>query len=566
MITINDKQVEWISGETVLQAAQRAGIDIPHLCAFEGSPYPQASCRICLVEVESMPRLQTSCTLIARDGMAVRTHTPRIQRLRRHIVELLLASHPDDCCFCHRSRNCELAELASKLGVRERRYPGLKKTHPIDISSPSLVRDPNKCILCGRCVAVCHDIQAVGAIDFTGRGFETRIDPGFYPGLNVSGCIFCGQCLRLCPTGALTEKSHVEEVIKALADPKVMVVAQVAPAVPATLMEEAGTASIGDMLEVLSGTLRRIGFEAIFDTTFTADLTIMEEVSELINRVKSGGPLPMFTSCSPGWVRYVELYRPVLIPHVSTCKSPQQMMGALIKEFYPKQVETGGRRIYSVSIMPCTAKKYEARDLGDVDAVLTTRETAELLARFGIKLTPQGEKVPLDVPFAEGTGAGRIFGGTGGVMEAAIRTAHRLLTGKELPRGGKISEARGLGKLKVFSLNVGNTTLNFAVINGLGEVETLLNSLIQQTPPLHFVEVMTCPGGCAGGGGQPYSTDTALIKKRLSRMYEVDRKSQTRLSHENKQVQALYQSLLGRPLSDISHRLLHRSYTKRYFG
>jgi iron-only hydrogenase group A len=516
--------------------------------------------------VDNAPRMQTSCTLAAQDGMVVRTHTPRIQRARRNILELLLASHPDDCLYCPRNGNCELSKLASELGIRGRRYSGLKKNHPIDISSPSIIRDSNKCILCGRCVAVCHGIQGVGAIDFTGRGFETRVNPAFYPGLNVSGCIYCGQCLRVCPTGALMEKSAVDDVINALADPNVVVVAQVAPAVPATLLEESDVPSPMEMLEALSGALRRIGFDAVFDTSFTADLTIMEEVSELIKRVTTGGVLPMFTSCSPGWVRYVELHRPELIPHLSTCKSPQQMMGALIKECYPKQVDLKGKRIYSVSIMPCTAKKYEAQDLGDIDAVLTTREVEELFGRFGMRFTAAGERAPLDLPFAEATGAGRIFGGTGGVMEAAIRTAHQLLTGEELKGGHKVSEARGLDRLKVFSLEIGGTPLNFAVVNGLGEVKTLLEKMGREPGNLHFIEVMTCPGGCVGGGGQPYRTDTDKVKKRLQKILDVDRKAKKRLSHENEEVKTLYTTLLGEPLSKVSHRLLHRSYTDRRKG
>jgi iron-only hydrogenase group A len=566
MITINDKQVEWKSGETVLQTAQRAGIDIPHLCAFEGCTTPPAACRVCMVEVENNPRLQTSCTLAAQDGMVVRTHTPRLQKARRNIVELLLASHPDDCLFCSRNGNCELAVLASELGIRERKYSGIKKTHPIDISSPSIIRDANKCILCGRCVSICHNTQGVGAIDFSGRGFETAVNPAFYPGLNVSGCIFCGQCVRACPTGALTEKSHVADVIKALADPDVMVVAQVAPAVPATLMEELEVSSITDMLEALSGAFRQIGFEAVFDTSFTADLTIMEEVSELIKRVTTGGALPMFTSCSPGWVRYIELHRPEMIPYLSTCKSPQQMMGALIKECYPKQVDTKGRRIYSVSIMPCTAKKYEAEDLGDVDAVLTTREVDDLLRRFGLKFNPKGPKAPLDVPFAEATGAGRIFGATGGVMEAAIRTAYKMLTGEDLKGSPKIADARGLNQVKVFSVDVAGTTLNFAVVNGLGAVKPILDAVAQKTSNLHFIEVMTCPGGCVGGGGQPYGTDLEKIKKRIQRIYDVDKKAGVRLSHENEQVKGLYKNLLGEPLGKMSHHLLHRKYMDRRKG
>lgn len=565
MMTINQQEVEFKPGETVLQAAKRAGIHIPHLCAFEGAPSPPAACRLCVVEVDKDPRLQTSCTLIAKDKMAVRTHTPRIQKARRNIVELLLASHPDDCMYCSKSENCELSALAAELGIRERRYSGIKKSNSLDMSSPSIVRDPNKCILCGRCVAVCHDIQGVGAIDFTGRGYETKIDPAFYPGLNVSGCIFCGQCLRVCPTGALTEKNHVEEVIKALSDPNIIVVAQVAPAIPVTLLEEFHLPSLLGSLELLSGLLKQIGFEAVFDTSFTADLTIMEEVTELIERVTKGGALPMFTSCSPGWVRYVELHQPKLIPHLSTCKSPQQMAGALIKEYY-QGIDTGGRRIFSVSIMPCIAKKFEAQDLGDIDAVLSTRELQELLSRFGLKLTAGGVKAPLDLPFAEATGAGRIFGGTGGVMEAAIRTAHKMLTGKELGGDLKVSQARGLQRMKIFSLDVNGTVLNFAVVNGLGEVKTLLDMMAHDNLNLHFVEVMTCPGGCVGGGGQPYNTDMEVVKKRLKLLYDADRKAGSRLSHDNEQVKALYSNLLGKPLSKTSHRLLHRSYTARKCG
>jgi len=563
MITINHTQIEWKPNETILQAARRAGIEIPHLCAFEGAHSQPAACRLCMVEVDDLPRMQTSCTTVARDGMVVRTHTPRIQAARRNILELLLASHPDDCLFCPRNGNCELASLASALGVNRKRYSGKKKTHPIDVSSPSIVREPSKCILCGRCVAVCHGVQGVGAIDFTARGYDTRIDPAFYQGLNVSGCIYCGQCVRVCPTGALTEKSHVDMVIRALADPDTMVVAQVAPAVPVTLLEDVEIKSVTGILEILAGTLKGIGFEAVFDTSFMADLTIMEEVSELIERVKTGGVLPMFTSCSPGWVRYVELHRPELIPHLSTCKSPQQMGGALIKEFYPAKADTKNRRIFSVSIMPCTAKKFEAQDLGDVDAVLTTRELKELLGRFGTSLSPKGARASLDTPFAEATGAGRIFAATGGVMEAAVRTAHKLLTGEELKGGLKVMPARGLDDLKVFSLAIGGATLNFAVVNGLGEVKAMLDSMNADGPSLHFIEVMTCPGGCVGGGGQPYDTDLEGVRKRLKRIYDTDQKSEVRLSHENEQVKALYRDVLGKPLSHESHRLLHRQYTDR---
>jgi NADH-quinone oxidoreductase subunit G/NADP-reducing hydrogenase subunit HndD len=565
MIKINQQEMEIIPGETVLEAARRGGIEIPHLCEFEGSPTPPAACRLCVVEVDKDPRLQTSCTLIAKDGMEVRTHTPKVLKARRNIMELLLASHPDDCLYCQKTGNCELADIATDLGIRERKYLGLKKKVPLDVSSPAIVHDPNKCILCGRCTTVCHVIQGVGAIDFTGRGYETRIAPAFYEGLNVSGCVFCGQCVRACPTGALLEKSHVEDVIRALKDPNIMVVAQIAPAIPATIASDGPLPSLVDSLELLAGLLKQMGFDAVYDTSFTADLTIMEEVSELIGRAKQGGALPMFTSCSPGWIRYVELYRPDLIPHLSTCKSPQQMAGTLIKEHY-RQQGTGGKRVFTVSIMPCLAKKFEAADLGDVDLVLSTRELKDLLNRFGLQFSASGPRAALDVPFAAATSAGRIFGATGGVMEAAIRTAHYLLTGRNLVGDLKITPARGLNRLKIFTLAVEGLELGFAVVNGLGEVANLLKMMQRENLKLHFIEVMTCPGGCVGGGGQPYDTDEVKLKKRLKIIYDMDKKADKRLSHENEAVKNLYEKLLDRPLSEMSHHLLHRSYTPRGRG
>lgn len=566
-ITIDGKEIGFEPGETVLRAARRAGIRIPHLCSLDGvEASPAASCRVCVVEVQGMPRLQTSCTLQARDGMVVQTHSPRVQRIRRNIVELLLASHPDDCLYCPKGPSCELAALAGELGVRERRYTGIRKSHPLDLSSPSLVRDANKCILCGRCVTVCHRQQKVGAIDFAGRGFATRVDPAYHEGLNVSGCVFCGQCVRVCPTAALTEKSSVERVVAALGDPRCVVVAQVAPAVPATLLEGAAQGTIPAMLETLAGALRRVGFAAVFDTSFAADLTIWEEAAELVRRVEQGGPLPMFTSCSPAWVRYVELHRPELIPHLSTCKSPQQMAGALIKELYPRRVDLGGRRLFLVSLMPCTAKKAEAHELGDVDAVLTTRELSDLLRRFGVSLAEPGLAAPLDAPFSEATGAGRIFGGTGGVMEAALRTAYRLLTGEELKDGPKVADARGLRGMKLLAVPVAGQELRCAVVNGLGEAASLLDAVAQGRSDLTFVEVMSCPGGCVGGGGQPYGTDAEAVRRRLERLYEVDRRSTKRMSHDNAQVQALYRDVLGAPLGPESHRLLHRHYVDRREG
>ena len=562
-LSIDGKEVEFTTGETVLSAAQRAGIAIPHLCSLEWACKSEAACRMCLVELDGVARLQTSCTLEARDGQKVRTRSPRVQAVRRNIVELLIANHPNDCLVCARNQNCELAKVASELGVRERRYRGLKKDHAIDLSSPALVRDPNKCILCGRCVAVCHQVQGVGAIDFVDRGFKTRVAPGFNDGINVSSCIFCGQCTRVCPTAALMEQSQVDAVVAALADPDAVVVAQVAPAVPATLMEDAHASSVRSMLLRLASALKRIGFGAVFDTGFAADLTIMEEVSELISRVQTGGPLPMFTSCSPGWIEYVEKQRPELIPHLSTCKSPQQMAAALIKEVYPRHRDLAGKRLVCVSLMPCTAKKAEASELGDVDFVLTTREIEQLLLRFGIDLEKVTEMGTLDAPFSSASGAGRLFGGTGGVMEAAIRTAHKMLTGREMKGNLRVEDARGLEGIKCFSLDVGGTTLNFGIVNGLGRLRPILDPLAKGVSNLHFVEVMTCPGGCIGGGGQPYDTEPEALRVRLERLYDADRRSAVKTSHDNDEVEELYAEMLGKPLGDLSHHLLHRRYVDR---
>jgi iron-only hydrogenase group A len=558
-ITINNQELNFNPGDTVLQVAERAGIKIPHLCSLDWAPSPSASCRLCVVEVEGNPRLQTSCTLQASDGMVVRTHTPRVLKARRSIVELLVANHPQDCLACQRQGNCELAALTTEMGVRPNQYAGITKDQPIDISSPAIWRDPNKCVLCGRCITMCHHVQGVGAIDFTGRGFRTKVAPGFSGGLNVSGCVYCGQCVRVCPTGALMEHSHVDGVVAALGDPNAVVVAQVAPAVPATLVKGRNRPqSIPETLQRLTAALKRVGFKAVFDTGFTADVTIMEEANELVSRLTNGGVLPMFTSCSPAWVNYIEIHRPDLIPHMSTCKSPQQMAGALIKEIYPKYAGIEDKRLVVVSLMPCTAKKYEAQDLGDVDFVLTTRELGALWDRYGIDFEEFDEVAPLDPPFAEATGAARLFGGTGGVMEAAVRTAATLV-GAPAPEG-PLTEARGLEGLKAFTVDVGVAELKLGVINGLGRLKPALEEAMKE---MHFIEVMSCPGGCVGGGGQPYGTEMSDVRKRMDRIYTADANAEVQYSHENKSVAELYEEFLGQPLGAVSHKLLHRKYVDR---
>jgi iron-only hydrogenase group A len=559
-INVNGRSVACKSGETVLGAASRAGIYIPHLCAMDMAPAPHASCRVCLVEVEGEPRLQTSCTLAVREGLAVHTHSPRVLRTRRNIVELLLASHPDDCLYCERAGDCELSRLAASMDVRGRRFGGGPKGHPIDVSSPAIVRDPNKCILCGRCVTVCQSEQRVGAIDYAGRGFNTHIKPGSDAGLDVSDCVFCGQCVRVCPTGALREKNAAAEVAEALGNPELTVVAQIAPAIPATIAAEAGLRNATDALLLIAGALRQIGFAAVYDTSFTADLTVMEEAHELIERLAHGGPFPMFTSCSPAWVRFVELHKPQFIPNLSTCKSPQQMAATLIK----RKAAGSERRIFSVAIMPCTAKKQEAVEVGDLDAVLTTRELIRLLDNFGVKLSPESDqRCELDEPFAEASGAGRLFGGSGGVLEAALRTAAHLAGQSSSFGPAVLTPLRSNERMRTFTVSLGDKELHCAVVSGLGAARTLLDQIETGKIALHFVEVMSCAGGCIGGGGQPRSVSENALEKRRAKIHEADKRAKLHSAHENQAVRRLYDELLGEPGSSISHEMLHRHYINR---
>lgn len=556
-ININGRSVECRNGDTVLAAASRAGIHIPHLCAMDMAPVPHASCRVCLVEVEGEPRLQTSCTLVVREGLAVRTHSPRVLRVRRNIVELLLASHPDDCLYCERSGDCELSRLAASMDVRGRRFGGAPKGHPIDVSSPAIVRDPNKCILCGRCVTVCHTEQKVGAIDYAGRGFSTHVGPGPDAGLDVSDCVFCGQCVRVCPTGALREKSSIGDVTKALADPQATVVAQIAPAVAATIAAELGLRNPVDALSLVAGALRHIGFAAVYDTSFAADLTVMEEAHEFIQRLSAGGPFPMFTSCSPAWVRFVELHRPEFIPNLSTCKSPQQMAATLIK----MRPENASLRIFSVAIMPCTAKKHEAVEIGDLDAVLTTRELTRLLENFGITLSADSPiQASLDEPFAEASGAGRLFGGSGGVLEAALRTAAHMVGDSGQFSPTVLSPLRSDERLRTFSVTIGGRELHCGIVSGLGAAQSLLDQVEAGKTALDFVEVMSCPGGCIGGGGQPRTVSERALQARRVKIHDADKRARLHASHENPAVVRLYEELLVTPGSKESHRLLHRQY------
>jgi iron-only hydrogenase group A len=566
-IEINNRPLEVEAGKTILEAARHAGINIPTLCHIEGMT-PTGACRICVVEVEGMPSLIPSCSFPVNEGMKVHTHSPRALQARKTIVELLLANHPDDCLFCVRNNQCQLQDLSAELGVRARRYQGEKSRYTEDVSSPSIVRDAEKCILCGKCVRVCEEVQGVSAIDFIDRGSHAHIGSAFEEGLNLSSCINCGQCILVCPTGALSERSYIKEVMAAIADPELIVVAQHAPSVSVTLGEEFGLAPGTDVDGVMTATLRKLGSDRVFDTAFTADLTIMEEGSELVHRIKNGGKLPMLTSCSPGWIKFAEEFYPDFLDNISSCKSPQQMMGAIIKSFFAEREGIDPRKIYSVSIMPCTAKKFEAGrnemmhdEVPDVDAVLTTRELARLIRLHGLDLTgidPEGA----DTPFGERTTAGKIFGATGGVMEAALRSAYFLITGEELGELN-VTAVRGLEGAKEAHVQVGDLNVGVAVVSGLGNAAKLLDQIRDGRDDLHFIEVMTCPGGCIAGGGQPLSTDKEAIRKRMEALYRIDANEAVRTSHANKAVQRLYEEFLGAPLSEKSHHLLHTHYAQR---
>lgn len=566
-IEVNGKNIEAKDGETILTALNRAGITVPTLCHMEGLK-PSGACRICVVKDKGRGGLTPACSYPVEEGMKIDTHSPCAVKARKTIIELLLANHPDDCLYCERNDNCDLSRLAVEYGVRERRFTGSRTKHALDVSSPSIVRDPEKCILCGKCVRMCEEIQGVSAIDFNGRGSSTTVGCAFDEGMNVSSCINCGQCIMVCPTGALREKSHLMEVTEALRDPEKIVVVQHAPSISVTLAEEFGLNPGLDVAGTMTAALRRLGFDRVFDTSFSADLTIMEEASELVHRINNGGPLPMMTSCSPGWIKYVEQYYPELTANLSTCKSPQQMLGAVIKNVYASREGIDPAKIFNVAVMPCTAKKFEARrpELGvdghaDIDAVLTTRELGRLIKSFGLSLDNLEPEAP-DTPFGTRSTAGKMFGAAGGVMEAALRTAHYFLTGKEMDNL-KVPALRGLTGVKEASVTIDGLDIGVAAVSGLGNAKKLLDEIKAGRNDIHFIEVMTCPGGCIAGGGQPIGTDLDAVRSRMQAIYNIDQREKVRTSHGNTMVHALYDSYLEKPLSEKSHHLLHTHYAQR---
>jgi NADH-quinone oxidoreductase subunit G len=565
-LTINNEQIKAKEGETVIQAAKKAGVNIPHLCHMEGVE-DYGGCGLCVVEVEGERNPSRACTRTVAEGMKVQTNTQKLRDIRRTVVELLLSNHPTECQTCVRNQNCELLDAASELGIRSVKFDKILVPKQLDTTSVSITRDPNKCILCSRCIRVCNDVQTVGAIDFARRGFVMEVGTFGGVGLGNSECVNCGQCIHACPVGAIYERSAIDGVWAAINDPNKHVVVQAAPAVRAALGEEFGMPAGTLVTGKLHGALKRLGFDTVFDTNFTADLTIIEEGNELIKRIKEGGVLPMFTSCCPGWIKFAEESYPDLLPHLSSCKSPQQMFGALAKTYFAETAKIAPEKIVSVSIMPCTAKKFEAQraemqasGFRDVDFVLTTRELAAMIREAGIDLKniPDGSAEDLMGMYS---GAGTIFGATGGVMEAALRTAYKLVTGKEL-ENLDILPVRGVEGIKNAVVTVGDLNVRVAVAHGLGNARKVCDEVRAGESPYHFIEIMACPGGCVGGGGQPLSFDIGLRGTRGGTLYKEDKSLPIRRSHDNPSVKKIYTDFLVEPLGHKSHHLLHTKYGK----
>ncbi|MEG0997701.1 MAG: NADH-dependent [FeFe] hydrogenase, group A6 [Clostridiales bacterium] len=565
-LTIDGQTVEVEKNTTILEAARALHIKIPTLC-YHPDQGVKANCRICVVEVEGERVLVPSCAFPVREGMVVKTTSPRVRRARKNILELIFAHHSKECLSCDKSGTCELQNIARELHFDyEIRYPTVVREATKDISSPSIVRNHSKCINCNRCITVCNEVQTVSALARERRGFETVVTPAYGKQLAETVCINCGQCVQMCPVGALVVHDDRDKVWDMI-DSHKEVVAQVAPAVRITLGEalglEPGVVTTGKVVTAM----KRLGFDKVFDTDFTADLTIMEEGTELISRIKNGGALPMITSCSPGWIKFCETFYPDLLPHLSSCKSPQGMFGALIKTYYAKQQNKEPEDIYSVSVMPCTAKKFEAKrpELGrdgyqDIDAVLTVQELARMIDYAGISFKDLPE-TEFDSPFGLGSGAGEIFGVTGGVMEAALRTVYAVLTGAEL-ENIDIKAVRGFEGVKEATVQVGDIPVKVAVAHGMGNARKLLEAIREGKADYHFIEVMTCPGGCIGGGGNPLK-NWQKMDYRLDAVYKTDLNLPVRLSHQNKEVAMLYKDYLGEPNGYLSHELLHTHYVDR---
>ncbi len=567
-IWINDVKIEAFEGETILEAAKRNNINIPTLCHYP-ELHINSDCRVCVVEVEGSWSLKTSCSTPVRDGMKIRTNTPKVLNARKTVVELLLSNHDANCTNCTRNLNCELQSLAATVGIDESRFESVLEKVDLDVNNPSLVRNPNRCIKCGRCVDVCANMQGKHVLERIGRGHEMEIRPAFSQNIDTLTCTLCGQCANVCPVGAILEKDNTDLVWEKLNDPNTFVMVQVAPAVRVTVGEafdcEGEIMNVGKLVTAL----KKMGFNHVYDTDFTADLTIVEEGNELLKRIKDGGTLPLFTSCCPGWINMAEQDYPEILPHISSCKSPQQMFGALAKSYFAEKHNMDPKNIYVVSIMPCTAKKYEAQrvemmlydERPDVDVVLTTRELIKMLKQMGIDFG-QMEETEFDDPFGITTGAGAIFGASGGVAEAAMRTLYEIVNKKPL-ENLDFKDVRGLEGIKETTVKLGEKDVKVAVAHTLKKAKVLVEQAIRGESPYTFIEIMACPGGCIGGGGQPYGTTNEVRMKRMESLYVIDGSMVYRKSHENPSIIKLYEDYLGEANSEKAHHLLHTHYHSR---
>lgn len=571
-LKIDDKKVCVPEGTTILEAARQAGIDIPTLC-FLKEINEVGDCRMCIVEVEGRKGFATSCIQTVEEGMVVHTHTQNVLEARHVILDLIISNHAKDCLTCTRSGNCELQDLSIKFNVLSNEFVGERTKHEIDDKSPAIVRDFNKCILCRRCVATCKNVQEIGAIDCINRGFDSCISTTYDKSLNDVNCTFCGQCIESCPTGALHEKENINDVWAKLKDPDTYVVVQTAPSVRVALGEEFGMEIGTNVTGKMVSALKSLGFDKVFDTNTGADFTIMEEATELVTRIKNNDNLPMTTSCCPAWVKFVEMNYPENIKHLSSCKSPHQMLGAIIKSYFAEKNKIDRNKIYVVSVMPCIAKKYERQreemvvdGLYDVDAVITTRELARMIkqANIDFKVLEDNE---FDNPMGEATGAGAIFGTTGGVMEAALRAAYEMITGEELKKV-EFEEVRGEKGIKKAEISLGDKKIKVAVAHGLGNAKRVMEDIKNKKADYQFVEVMSCPGGCIMGGGQPIKnskvrTSVDVRRKRAEAMYDIDKKSTIRKSQDNPILKSIYEDYIGNAGGEMAHKLLHTHYDKK---
>ena len=566
-IEVNNKIIIARKGETILEALTRNGLKVPTLCHMPDLN-PTGSCRMCVVEVEGKQNLITACSYPVEEWMKIKTHSPRVVNARKTNVELLLSNHPDDCLYCERNGKCELQNFAEDLNVRERKFTGKKDKYKTDPSGSSIVRDPAKCILCGRCVRTCDEIIGAATLGYIGRGNKTIIGPSFNRQINLSSCITCGQCIMSCPTGALHEKRHSSDLQSALHSSDRHVVIQYSPTISVSIAEEFGIKPGKELYGIINAALRKTGFDKVFDASFAADLYVVELAAELGQRMESGENLPVFSSDCPAWVKYLEQQYPDFLPHLSACKSPQQMFGSIISSYYTNMFHVKLDDLYTVSTMPCTARKFEAKreqmtqkGISDVDAVLTTREFVQFIRLNGID-TRQLEPEIADFPFHVQSSAGKLMGVSGGLTESLIRTLYFNINGKDMNQP-RIMELRNIKDYKEYHLKIGNNKLGFAVVNTMKQAGKIMNDIKTGRNDIHFIEFMACPGGCVNGGGQPFVDDPNAVKTRMKIIYENDEKDPIRFAHKNPAIIDLYKEFLGRPMSELSVNLLHTTYKKR---